>query len=66
MVEKNKKTLQEVRQFKKFHQDALYDEPILPKQVTKGILAIVMFHQMIKVLIQKPIMILLLIWLNLD
>jgi hypothetical protein len=59
MVEK-KKALQAkgVCQFKKFHledernlhQDVLHDEPILPKQVTKGILEILMFHQMIKVL----------------
>jgi hypothetical protein len=28
-------------------QDVLHDEPILPKQVTKGILEILMFHQMI-------------------
>ena len=64
-----------VRQFKKFHlqdernllhQDVLHDEPILPNQVTKGILAILMFHQMIKVVIHKPIMMLLLIWLYLD
>jgi len=63
-----------VCQFKKFHlkdernlhQDVLHDKPILPKQVTKGILAILMFHQMIKVLIHKPIMMLLLIRLYLD
>jgi hypothetical protein len=64
-----------VRQFKKFHledegnlhqQDVLHDEPILPKQVMKGVLEILMFHQMIKVLIHKPILMLLQIWLNLD
>jgi len=59
MVEK-KKTLQAkgVHQFKKFHlkdernlhQDVIHEEPILPKQVTKGILEILMFHQMIKIL----------------
>ncbi len=74
---KIKNTLQGkgVRQFKKFHlqdelnllhQDVLHDEPILPNQVTKGILAILMFHQMIKVVIYKPIMMLLLIRLYLD
>jgi len=78
MVEKkNTNALQAkgVCQFKKFHlkdernllhQDDLHDEPILPNQVTKGISAILMFHQMIKVLIHKPIMMLLLIWLYLD
>ena len=45
-----------VRQVKTFqlhllHQDVLHDEPILTKQVTKGILEITMVHQMIKVLI---------------
>jgi len=64
-----------VRQVKKFHlqdernllhQDVLHDEPILTNQLTKEILAILMFHQMIKVLIHKPIMMLLLIWLELD
>jgi hypothetical protein len=75
MVEK-KKALQAkgVHQFKKFyledernlHQDVLHYELILPKQVTKGILEILMLHQMIKVLIHKPIMMLLLIWLYLD
>ncbi len=70
---KNKNALQDkgVRQVKKFHlqdernllhQDVLHDEPILPNQVTKGILAILMFHQMI----HKPIMMLLLVWLYLD
>jgi len=39
---------------------------ILPNQVTKGILAILMFHQMIKVVIHKPIIMLLLVWLYLD
>jgi len=73
----NKNALQGegVHQVKKFHlqdernllhQDVLHDEPILTNQVTKGILAILMFHQMIKVLIHKPIMRLLLIWLDLD
>ncbi len=59
MVEKKiKNALQGkgVRQVKKFHlqdernllhQDVLHDEPILPNQVQKGILAILMFHQMI-------------------
>jgi len=63
MVKRNKKgALQDkgVRQLKKFHledeprnlhQDVHQDKPILPKQVTKGILEITMFHQMIKVLI---------------
>ena len=61
MVEKRKKEVQAkgVHQFKKFyledernlHQDVLHDEPILPKQGLKGILEIIMFHQMIKVLI---------------
>jgi len=64
-----------VRQFKKFHlqdernlihQDVLHDDPILPNQVTKGILAKLMFHQMIKVVIHKLIMMLLLIRLYLD
>jgi hypothetical protein len=73
---KKKKALQAkgVRQFKNFHpedernlhQDGLHDEPILPKQVTKGILELLMFHQMIKVLIHKPIMMFLLIRLYLD
>ena len=60
--------------FKKFHleykrnlhQDVLHDEQILLKQVTKGVLAILMLHQIIKVLIHKPIMMLLLIQLYLD
>jgi len=64
-----------LRQFKKFHlqdkrnllhQDVLHDEPILPNQVTKGILAKLMFHQMIKVVIHKLIMMLLLIRFYLD
>jgi len=74
---KNKNALQGqgVRQFKKFHlqdernllhQDVLHDKLILPNQVTKGILAKLMFHQMIKVMIHKLIMMLLLIQLYLD
>jgi hypothetical protein len=64
-----------VCQFKKFHlqdernllhQDVLHDEPILPNQVKKGMLAKLMFHQMIIVVIQKLIMMLLLILLYLD
>ncbi len=74
---KNKNALQAkgVRQFKKFHlqdernllhQDVVHNEPILPNQVTKGILAKLMFRQMIKVVIHKLIMMLLLIRLYLD
>ena len=48
------------------HQDVLHDKPILPNQVTKGILAKLMFRQMIKVVIHKLIMMLLLIQLYLD
>ena len=48
------------------HQDVLHDEPILRNQVTKGILAKLMFHQMIKVVIHKLIMMLLLIRFYLD
>jgi len=48
------------------HQDVLHDKPILPNQIIKGILAKLMFHQMIKVVIHKPIMKWLLIWLDLD
>jgi hypothetical protein len=64
-----------VRQIKMFplqdegnlhYQDVLHDKPILPKQVTKVILEILMFHQMIKVLNHKPILMLVQIWLNLD
>ena len=64
-----------VRQVKKFHlqdernllhQDVLHDELILRNQVTKGILAKLMFHQMIKVVIHKLIMMLLLIQLYLN
>jgi hypothetical protein len=64
-----------VRQVKKFHlqdernllrQDVLHDEPILRNQVTKGMLAKLMFHQMIKVVIHKLIMMLLLIRFYLD
>ena len=64
-----------VRQIKMFHlqdegnlhyQDVLHDKPILPKQVTKVILEILMFHQMIIVLNHKPILMLVQIWLNLD
>jgi len=76
-VRQVKKSLQRkgVRQVKKFHlqdewnllhQDILHDEPILPNQVTKGILAKLMFHQMIKVVIHKLIMMLLLIRFYLD
>ena len=78
MVKRNKKgALQDkgVRQLKKFHledeprnlhQDVLQDKPILPKQVTKVILAIVMFRQMTKVLIHKPLVMLLLIQFYLE
>ena len=75
VIVKNTLQAKGVRQFKKFHlqdernhlhQDVLHDKPILPNQVTKGILAKLMFHQMIKVVIHKLIMMLLLIRLYLD